>query len=224
MSWRSNEIRGVKIHEVKRLLWHLLITIIGVLLVIFVHGHLHHFMVSVIAIAQIYYFSHRVRINWRRWFAKPDYVISSGVAVWTGGLEVSRHLMEGAIERFVRVMLKTQKEVNEHELSHMLRNTGIEWEPGSLYLKVGRYEMFDKYGIQHGYRLILRWPGSISESSLYHELLHEVNEMVRLPRRHSSTERMIFRIYDCQHEEQDWWKLEDILWTCSDSAIWSRDP
>lgn len=147
----------------------------------------------------------------RKWISRPDYITKHGTAVWTNGLaDITPRLMDKALCRFLDVMEVEQKEVTRHELECMLARMGVEWEANRINMWIGRYEMKDKSGVQSGYRVWVHWNGSVAMSALYHELLHAVNETIRLPKL-ITAQQAEFRIRDVKHVEMDWWKLEGIL-------------
>jgi hypothetical protein len=211
---RSNEIRGVKLHEVKLLFVHVGVTMAGLGITFIVQAIYHHWvgLVAMAVVLQLWALAWNTRRCWNRWTAKPDYVTLRGVAVWDNGCNVPRTLVENAIERFVTVIVhETKGDVSEEDIFSMLHETGIEWESGHVRIVTRHHEMYDKYGIQHGYRLILRWPGSIEKSALFHELLHEVNETILLPRITSIRDQIAFRALDCAHYDAHWWGLEEVM-------------
>jgi hypothetical protein len=146
-----------------------------------------------------------------KWLARPDFITKHGTAVWTDNIaRITPDLMKKALDRFIEVMEAEQKEVTRDEIEAMLSRTGIEWEIGKVSLWAGRYELKNKAGIQWGYRLLVQWKGSIGDSALYHELLHEVNECIRLPKL-PPEKQMDFRLKDVKHEDPDWWRLEGLI-------------
>jgi len=149
----------------------------------------------------------------KKWMTRPTFVTKHGTAVWTNDIpRLDQALMEKALDHFiVRMRQEVPEVVKEAELRTMLARTGIEWQSGRVSLITTRYELKDKAGIQHGYRLLVQWKGTIADSALYHEMLHEVNEFIRLPKLKSEAEKTEFRIEDIQHKEVDWWRLEGVL-------------
>jgi len=147
----------------------------------------------------------------KKWMARPDYITKHGTAVWADNIaRLTPGLMEKALDRFLDVMEVEQKEATRDEIEAMLCRTGVEWEVGKVSIWVGRYELKNKAGIQWGYRLLVQWKGTIAESALYHELLHEVNECIRLPKI-PPEKQMDFRLKDVRHEDPEWWRLEGVL-------------
>jgi len=202
----------VKIHEVKRLLKGGLLLLLGISFSLMLQIWLHPILVSLGIVAQISMYVVAASKQWRLWFLRPTFFTRRGVAVWTNGLPVTKGAMEMAEERFISVLTREASQfVTEGELWMMLRHTGIEWTKKAVHVDTGCHDVWDQYGIQHGYRLEIRWSGTVLESPLYHELLHEVNETIRLPKIQQAFERACFREQDCRHSETDWWKLEKTL-------------
>lgn len=140
----------------------------------------------------------------------PDFLTSHGVAFWTDGItEISESLMERALDRFISVMALEHPEIGQTELRNLLSKTGIEWKRGKVSILVGRHHLKHKDGIQHNYRILLRWKNSVAESAFFHELLHEVNQFIRLPRINGKAARDHFYAQNMRHEEVAWWELED---------------
>lgn len=139
----------------------------------------------------------------------PDFVTKHGTAFWVDDIpEVTETLMTRTLDRFLKVMSEERSDINQLELRRMLSKTGVEWKHGRVSITIGRHELFNKDGIQHGYRLLLRWPGNVAESALYHELLHEVNQIIRLPGILGTEARADFHAVNIRHEESEWWGLE----------------
>jgi len=158
---------------------------------------------SFVGITLMYFF--------KKWMARPDFITKHGTAVWSDNIaRLTPGLMERALDRFLDVMEKEQQKATRDELEDMLSRTGIEWEVGKVSIWVGRYELKNKAGIQWGFRLLVQWKGTIAESALYHELLHEVNECIVLPKM-PQEKQMDFRLKDVRHEDPDWWRLEGVL-------------
>jgi len=150
----------------------------------------------------------------KKWMARPDYVTKHGVAFWTNGVDdATKELMEKALDHFIEQIQIEGHQFNipEASLREMLARTGVEWNSGRVSLITTRYELTDKAGIQHGYRLLVQWRGSIADSAFYHELLHEVNEFIRLPRLKTNEEMVEFRLEDIQHLESEYWRLDGAL-------------
>lgn len=148
----------------------------------------------------------------RKWTKRPDFVTKHGTAVWTDGIEeVTPDLMERALDRFLAVMAEEQSEAAPSELEAMLRRTSVEWKRGLVSFMASGYELRDKAGIQSGYKIMVQWAGNIADSALNHELLHEVNATVRLPRIKSKARRDDFHLQNLRHEEASWWMLEGML-------------
>lgn len=212
MTPRANEVRGMKAGDVGVILAHGGGALAFAAFMLAFRDRFHWYATATLITIAVCVAIFVMLRCFARWMDKPDYVTARGVAVWANGMKIPKELMERAEERFIKVMLKeVPGEVSEPELIDMLLNTGVEWENGGVQLKTGRYEMRDSHGIQHGHRIIVRWPGNIAESALYHELLHEVNETIRLPKLSDGEDRIQFRLNDCQHREPAWWRLEGIL-------------
>lgn len=147
-----------------------------------------------------------------KWLAKPDFVTKHGVAFWTNGIrEITPELMDRALDCFVKQLPTVTSEVSAEELQEMLGKTGIEWKRRTISMIWGSHHLKGKAGVQIGFRLLVQWKGSVYASAFYHELLHEVNENIRLPRLPTDEARNNFREKDIQHGEADWWRLGDAL-------------
>lgn len=149
----------------------------------------------------------------RRWREQPDFVTEQGTAVWVADMPVDlQHVLEVltelAIKRFIKVVVCEQDLVTEAELRKMFSKTSVEWKPGLVSFIGSNYELRDKAGIQHGYRIMVQWAGSIAESALNHEFLHAVNQQIRLPKIKSREAREQFYLANMRHEESTWWILE----------------
>lgn len=148
----------------------------------------------------------------KRGLQRPDFITKHGTAVWVDGVEaINLALMDRALDRFLEVMAQEQREASPDELAKMLARTSVEWKRGRVSLIASGYELRDKAGIQHGYKIMVQWPGNIADSALYHELLHEVNQMIRLPRLKTAEERDNFHLENMRHAEASWWHLEGCL-------------
>lgn len=160
---------------------------------------------GMVAAALLYFF--------KKWMTRPTYVTKHGTAVWSNDIpRVDQDLMERALDHFIKIMREeVPEEATETELRNMLARTGIEWQSDRVSLITTRYELYDKAGIQHGYRLLVQWQGTIAETALFHELLHEVNEFIRLPKLAGLEAKIQFRLADIRHEEADWWRLDGVL-------------
>lgn len=149
-----------------------------------------------------------------KWLARPNLVTKHGTAIWTDGVEaITPELMDRALDHFIQGMSTEAKafDISEVAMRKMLAHTGIEWSKRRVSLTTTMYELHDKAGIQHGYRLMIQWRGTVGESALIHELLHEVNEFIRLPRIEDEDGQVEFRMDDIQHKEAEWWGLDGAL-------------
>lgn len=145
----------------------------------------------------------------KRAMKPPDFVTHHGVAFWTDGIkEISEELMVRALDRFLLVMSEEYPDITQRSLRKMLSKTGIEWRRRHVSILAGRHQLKHKDGIQHNYRILLRWIGTVDESAFYHELLHLVNQFIRLPNVEGKEQRERFHAANMRHEESDWWSLE----------------
>ena len=147
-----------------------------------------------------------------KWLAKPDFVTKHGTAFWINGIQkITPELMDKALDNFVARLSVMTSEVSRDELMCMLSRTGIEWKTRTVELIWKSHHLKGKAGVQIGYRLLIQWKGSVAKSAFYHELLHEVNENIRLPRLPTEKAREEFREHDIKHGELDWWRLGDTM-------------
>jgi len=150
-----------------------------------------------------------------RWLQEPDIVTKHGTAIWSDGVGVTKEAMEAALDRFLVVVTakapKLAPEVTAQRLHDMLSATGIEWQRQSIDLDIHPHGWRHEGGDQKGCRIRLQWRGSINGSALYHYLLHEVNETIRLPLISEHEMRVRFMLQDAQHAATAWWALENDL-------------
>jgi len=134
-----------------------------------------------------------VMLKW--YLTRPDYVTRHRAAVWTGGACISKMLMDDALDFFVTEMVKynTNPEILRSQLVNMLDGTCIEWSKKKISAIGIGWAVKDKAGLQSGKNIMVHWPGCVSDSALFHELFHEIDEIV-------------FRISpDYAHTRANWW-------------------
>lgn len=142
------------------------------------------------------------------WLVKrPDFVVH-GVAVWNGGTNcihsmITREALEFYTHRLPELAheydLPEKNLISVSNLTCMLPGARIEWTKKPITI-IGRFwQVRDKNGLQQGKGIMVRWMGSFSQSALFHELHHMVDEIV------------LKRGPDYKHENKAWWALIPIL-------------
>lgn len=112
-----------------------------------------------------------------KWSKRPDYILGSGVAVWTAG-DKRPHLqcMTNAIAHFA---ISASGLVCDHKtMKKFLFGICVEWTTKRVGMIGYGWKVTDKAGLQSGKHIKLQWTGSIKESALFHELGHMVQELI----------------------------------------------
>lgn len=142
------------------------------------------------------------------WLIKRPSFVVHGVAVWNGGVRlIHQHLMREALEFYTRRLPELAHEydlpekhlINISNLTCMFPGARIEWTKKPITIIARFWKVKDKNGLQQGKGVMVRWMGSLSQSALFHELHHMVDEII------------LKRGPDYKHENRPWWDLVPIL-------------
>lgn len=127
---------------------------------------------------------------WQRWRSKPDFELSNGAVVWTGGIsEITAERVEAAIKFFIAKAAEKTGTV-ESAVSEMCSKLRIEFVDGRVSWGGLAYN-----GIASGFRVKVNWLGGFKKNAFFHELIHVLQEMVlNKPR-------------DYDHEDSVLWSL-----------------
>ena len=127
----------------------------------------------------------------KKYKSRPDYIDNHGVSVWTDGIQVLRddlrvyRAMQFFAQRFpvliaAELTLHSQEQaVTSAQIIRMYDKMQITWrrKPLNVMSRWG-WTMKDKAGLQQGKSIMLHWKGSVTDSALYHELIHAVDELL----------------------------------------------
>jgi hypothetical protein len=115
-----------------------------------------------------------------RWYkSRPDITTKHGTYIWPADSgKPSRTAMEHALDTFVANFPVFYPGVTSAQLERMLVGTCIEWTEDRVSAIGIGWSMKDKAGLQQGQHIRVQWHEDIAQSALFHELGHEVQEMV----------------------------------------------
>jgi hypothetical protein len=135
-----------------------------------------------------------------RWYnSRPNYFTKHGTAIWMDGINaVYRARMEHALDYYIAKLLelaKNQMTDLKGKLPFMLKGASIEWSRKLISSMGIGWKVKDKAGLQSGKNIKVHWPGSIKNSTLFHELHHMVDEVV------------LGLGPDYEHKRTQWWNL-----------------
>ena len=133
---------------------------------------------------------------WGACSPQPDFFTSHGTAIYTNNVPgITEDTMERSLEYFAVTFpqLIEEESVFEEDIRDILRYTVITWEPEPFRCGHGLCS-----GIQSGHNLRVHWAGFITNTALFHELVHEIMEFTQ-------------GVIDYEHSWTNWWKTVQYL-------------